>query len=108
MNSKVNPFFCRLPAPSLTASKSLNQKGQGLVEYLIIVALMGVATITVMRAMQGTVSNRFAVITSTLQGKTMEFDKPELRRDLSKQKDMGSFFKNASLKADSSAGNDSN
>ena len=96
--------------PSHHASLNLgqNQKGQGLVEYLIIVALMGVATITVMRDLQGTVSNRFAHIASALQSKTIDFNEPELRKDLSKQKDMGSFFKNADMKSNSSAGNDSN
>lgn len=98
LNSVLNPG----PNPAK------NQNGQGLVEYLIIVALMGVATITVMRTMQGTVSNRFAHIAATLQGKTIEFSGPDLRKDLSKQKDMGSFFKNADMKSDSSAGNDSN
>lgn len=102
LNSELNSVLNPGPNPAK------NQKGQGLVEYLIIVALMGVATITVMRTMQGTVSNRFAHIAATLQGKTTDFSEPDLRKDLSKQKDMGSFFKNADMKSDSSAGNDSN
>jgi len=36
------------------------QKGQGLIEYLILVALMGVATIGVIRILNQTVKSRFA------------------------------------------------
>lgn len=74
--------------------KKLNQRGQGLVEYLIIVALMGVATIAVVRVMGATVSNRFAHVTNALQGNPTGVKAPaKITNSLSDKKDLNSFFK---------------
>lgn len=45
-----------------------NQKGQSLVEYLILTALMAVATMSVVRLMSHSVSAKFAQITKAIQG----------------------------------------
>ena len=75
-----------------------NQRGQGLIEYLIIVALMGVATIAIMRIMGETVSNRFANITNALQGeKSTKAPTRVVEKDL-KQRDLGTFMKGAAAK----------
>ena len=47
----------------LNLNLNLNQRGQGLVEYLIIVALMAVATIGIVRVLGQTVSAKFASAT---------------------------------------------
>ena len=47
-----------------------NNKGQGLIEYLIIVALVGVATIGMVRILGNTVERQLAKITNGLQGRT--------------------------------------
>ncbi len=44
-----------------------NQRGQGLVEYVILVALVGVATILMVRKLQHTVVVNMANITHALQ-----------------------------------------
>lgn len=43
-----------------------NQKGQGLVEYLIIVSLVAVATISVMRVVGQSVQVKFAKVAESL------------------------------------------
>ena len=69
-----------------------NQRGQGLVEYLIIVALMGIAAIGIMRVMGQTVSANFATITSALQGKKQAAHRENVNETLYKKKDLGNFF----------------
>lgn len=71
-----------------------NQKGQGLVEYMIIVALMAVATMGLIRVLSKTTSGKLAQITQSLQGGkasiNVEFEKVQ-SSDLRK-KDMSDFF----------------
>ncbi|MES2964886.1 MAG: hypothetical protein V4760_13425 [Bdellovibrionota bacterium] len=69
-----------------------NQRGQGLVEYLIIVALMGVATIAIVRVMGQTVSSRFATITYALQGVKRSARAEQVEDGHYKKKDLGNFF----------------
>ena len=73
-------------------SKFKNQRGQGLIEYLIIVALMGVATIAIVRVMGQTVSSRFATITNALRGHKDEAPAESVDESLYKKKDLGNFF----------------
>lgn len=47
----------------------LNQKGQGLIEYLILVALMAVATIGVVTILNSTVNSKFVQVIDALQGR---------------------------------------
>ena len=68
-----------------------NQRGQGLIEYLIIVALMGVATIAIVRTMGTAVEGKFATITEALQG-DKKSHKVQVGADLYKKKDMSNFF----------------
>ena len=79
-----------------------NQRGQGLIEYLIIVALMGVATIAIMRTMGQAVSSKFATITHHLNGdkKTV---KARVDKSTYKKKDMGDFFNGAAAGRDDSS-----
>lgn len=69
-----------------------NQKGQGLVEYLVIVALMGVATIAIVRVMGQTVTSRFASITYALQGVKKSVAAERVEESHYKKKDLGDFF----------------
>ncbi|MEM7646264.1 MAG: hypothetical protein AAF203_05095 [Pseudomonadota bacterium] len=71
-----------------------NQKGQSLVEYMIIVALMAVSTMGIMRVLSQTTSGKIAKITQSLQGgqaqiqvKFEKIDKSDVRK-----KDMSNFF----------------
>lgn len=74
-----------------------NKKGQGLVEYLIIVALMAVATMGIMRILSQTTNMKFAKITSTLQGgkSKVKFNIERVDEKHFRKKDMSNFFKGA-------------
>jgi len=84
----------------VTQSKNpiANERGQGLIEYLVIVALMGVATIAIVRVMGQTVSQRFATITSTLQGKSKTYNDAEITASSLKKHDLGDFFEGSADK----------
>ena len=71
-----------------------SKKGQGLIEYLIIVALIAIATMGIMRVMSQSVSAKFAKITQSLQGtnNTVDIRTEEIQEQHFKKKDMGDFF----------------
>lgn len=73
----------------------LNQKGQSLIEYLIIVALVAVGSIAVMRSLGQTVSVRFANIANALQGKETEIQPTLIQSNDYKRKALDDFFKGA-------------
>lgn len=77
-----------------------NKKGQGLVEYLIIVAIMAVGTMAIMRIMNQTVAVKFARVTKTLQGgeSKVNFNQPTIEEEHFKKRDMSNFFHGASSK----------
>lgn len=78
-----------------------NQRGQGLIEYLVIVALMAVATIGVVRVMGQTVSAKFASVTYALQGKKKSVKAEDVEESLYRKKDLGNFFNGAGRGEDS-------
>ncbi len=49
-----------------------NQKGQTLIEYLVIVAILGVGSIVVMRSVGHQINSRFANVVSALGGTVEE------------------------------------
>ncbi len=74
----------------------LNNRGQGLVEYLIIVCLMAVGTMAIMRVMNRTVQGQFARIAVTLQGGDKKSVRLEtITEDDYKKRDMSNFFHGA-------------
>ena len=79
-----------------------NKKGQGLVEYMVIVALMAVATMGIMRVLSKTTSGKLAQITQSIQGGkasiNIEFDK--VRKEDIRKKDMGDFFRGSRSRRD--------
>ncbi len=80
-----------------------NQRGQGLIEYLIIVALMGVATIAIVRTMSQVVLNRFAHISHALQGKSGGPPPVDVNKSAYQKRDLSDFMKGAAKpKSDSS------
>lgn len=77
---------------------ALNQNGQGLIEYLIIVALMGVATIAIVRVMGEVVSNRFAAVSGALQGDKIKNKPVKIEAANYKRKDLGDFMRGTTAK----------
>ena len=83
----------------------LNQRGQGLVEYLVIVALMAVATMAIMRTLNHNVSAQFARIAVVLNGGEGESVKTEsVRKTDYDKRDMSDFFHGARGRDDSGKG----
>ncbi len=71
-----------------------NRRGQSLVEYMVIVALMAISTMGIMRILSQTTSGKLARITQSLQGGkadiSVQFERID-KNDL-KKKDMADFF----------------
>ena len=73
--------------------KNLSNKGQGLVEYLIIVAIMAVGTMAIMRALGGQLSSRFARITESLGGQIQgDIQNQQVSESMYKKRDLSNFF----------------
>lgn len=75
-----------------------NQKGQGLVEYLILIALMGVATIGVIRVLNQTIKARFASAVYALQGQSKKVKTDSLKAGDYKKSDLSDFMNGAASK----------
>jgi len=77
-------------------SKIKNSKGQSLVEYLIIVALVGVGGIGVMRLLQNTLNVKFTNVIYALQGgKPKKAPNPRVRQSDYQKKDLSNFMNGA-------------
>lgn len=72
-----------------------NKNGQGLIEYLIIVAIVAVASIGIMRTMGQTVTAQFANVTLALQGRESNIRANAVRETDHRKKDLGDFFNGA-------------
>ncbi len=86
-NSRDPIFF----PPQIRTSIS-NERGQGLIEYLIIVALIAVGTIGIMRVMGQAVGSRFATISDALQGERKTHAVDAIDDNLLRKKDLGDFM----------------
>ena len=73
-----------------------NQKGQGLIEYLLLVALMAVGTIGILRVLNHTVAINFANVASALQGQSKTLAHERIGETDVRKKDMGSFMSGSS------------
>ena len=69
-----------------------NERGQGLIEYLIIVALIAVGTIGIMRVMGQAVGARFATISDAIQGERRTHAVDAIDENLLRKKDLGDFM----------------
>lgn len=85
----------------LTKGKALhNERGQGLVEYLILVALMGVAAIVVVRSLNQTLNAKFTQVIYALRGKQNRVKLESVHKDLYKKKDLSNFMNGAAPRDD--------
>ena len=83
-----------LPVKSPTA-RFFNTRGQGLVEYLVLVALMGVATIGIIRTLNQTVKSRFANAVYALQGKNQKATTHNMKKEEYQRSDLSNFMSGA-------------
>lgn len=73
-----------------------NQKGQGLVEYLILVALVAVSSIAVMRVVGNSVNVQFTKVAKAL-GASVDGDlsRPTVSASAYKKRDLTNFLQGA-------------
>lgn len=76
-----------------------SESGQGLVEYLIIVALMAIASIGIMKIMGQNVQAQFAEITHALRGEKKRARGEDVNKNSYRQKDLSDFFEGATTNA---------
>lgn len=72
-----------------------NPKGQGLIEYLLVVSLVAVVSMVVLRSLGQTVAANFTTITNALQGHANKAATPKVDDNAFRKKDMSDFFKGA-------------
>lgn len=70
-----------------------NQRGQGLIEYLLVVALMGVAAISVLRVVSKNTRANFATISNALQGREERAQTQRAGESTYESRDMSDFMK---------------
>ena len=72
-----------------------NKRGQGLIEYLILVALMAVATIGVVRALSYAVQTRFANTIYAIHGSKKKITTESFDESTVKKRDLSDFMNGA-------------
>lgn len=73
-----------------------NQKGQGLIEYLILVAIIAVATIGIVRVVGSNVAVQFANIAKALgSGDDNQLKAQNIDAEMYSKKDLSNFLKGA-------------
>lgn len=73
-----------------------SQRGQGLIEYIIIVSLVAVASMASMRHLQKHLNIKLAQISDVLQGKKpRDNSKEKLKKVHTSKKDLSNFFEGA-------------
>lgn len=81
-----------------TAARGLKscQKGQGLIEYIILVALVAVGSIGVVRVLGQTTTAQLSNITLSLQGgnNRAKVNSSQVTESLYSKKDLSDFMKN--------------
>lgn len=78
------------------------QNGQGLVEYLIIVAIVAVGSIAVIRVVGGNIHVQFANVAQALGGKeTQKKDVYKVTDNMVKKRDFSNFFEGSMNRDDS-------
>lgn len=78
----------------------MNKKGQGMVEYIIVVALVAIAAIGITELLGQTVRTKLAEITASLQerGTTVGKKLPEVKEKYVTRRGMSDFSKNSNKK----------
>ena len=81
----------------------MKKKGQGMIEYIILVALVAVAAIGITELLGQTVRTKLAQITASLQekGSTVGKDLPTVEEKHVNRRGMSDFYKNSNKKGSS-------
>ncbi len=85
-----------------------NSKGQGLIEYLIIVAIVAIGSISVIKVVGANLNVQFANIAQALGGNaTTKKQAHKVTDSMTKKRDLGNFFEGAVNSSRSDKGQDS-
>lgn len=69
------------------------KKGQGLIEYLIIVAIIAIGSISIIKVVGGNLNVQFANVAQALGGNgTRKKEAHEVTDNMYKKRDLGNFF----------------
>lgn len=91
-NSKVNASLNPL-------IKKLNNRGQSLLEYLLLTALIAISTVSILRVMGHSISAKFAQTTKIIQGRRVgEVQIESVKESHYRKKDMSDFMSGAAKK----------
>lgn len=75
-----------------------NQRGQSLIEYMLIVALVGIACTGILSALNTTIQTRFSQIITKLQtGKDKGIQFKKINKSDYEGRDLSNFLKNSSF-----------
>ena len=77
-----------------------NQKGQGLIEYLVLVAFMVVACIGVIRGINHTINTKYQEIDFALRGTEKHIERERVNHTLSKKRSLSDFIRGAGVQRD--------
>ena len=78
----------------------LNNRGQSLVEYLLLVALIGIASMAILRSLNDVVTSQFANVAHKLNGDERKARSQGIRASNYRKKDMSDFYSGAVKKND--------
>ena len=82
--------------PNKTAPSLKNKKGQGLIEYLIIVAIVAIGSIAVIKVVGANLDVQFANVAQALGGKeSRKKEAHEVTDNVYKKRDLGNFFEDS-------------
>ena len=106
----LSQYFLKSPSPRSSqkpklkllhskafAHKSKHNKGQGMTEYLIIVALIAIGSIAIVRTVGGSLRTGFAKVSMGIQGKgnPSSVRDPKVSKSQYKRNDMSDFTNGA-------------
>ena len=72
-----------------------NQRGQGLIEYIVLVALLAVATIGITRVLGQVIKKKYTEISYAIAGEKRKLSTPNIDTHLYQKSDLGNFMRGA-------------
>ncbi len=69
-----------------------NKKGQGLIEYLILVAIIAIGTLGIVRVVGQNLNSQFSSVAMALQGEKKKFKKEKVNETHYELKDLSNFL----------------
>jgi len=77
---------------------NLNKKGQGMIEYIILIAIIAVASLGIVKILGNTITKKMTQITYALQGKSARAKSvpmPEVEKKHYEERGMEDFYESS-------------